>query len=109
MAPSTSVAVRLAVRLPPSSAVPVTLKVPMASSSRAVTFNVIALDALSWPSEAMMTRPISPVKFCGGVPENVCVNVLKDSQSGKGSPLARVALKVSKSPSTSMNMLAGMV
>ena len=90
--PSTSVALTLALTVPPSATVPLTLTVPVASSSTALTVSTNVSDTLALPSEAVTVRLTLPMKFSGGVPENVRVAALNDSHEGSALPLASVAL-----------------
>ena len=90
--PSTSVALTLALTVPPSATVPLTLTVPVAASSTALTVNTNVSDTFAVPSEAVTVRLTLPLKSCGGVPENVRVAAVNVSQLGSASPLASFAL-----------------
>ena len=92
MLPSTSVALTLAVKLPPSAAVPLMLALPVASSSTALTVSTNVSDTLALPSDAVTVRLTLPAKSCCGVPENVRVAALNDNQLGSASPLASFAV-----------------
>ena len=92
MLPSTSVALTLAVKLPPSAAVPLMLALPVASSSTALTVSTNVSDTLALPSDAVTVKLTLPAKSCGGVPENVRVAAVNVSHAGNGSLLPSVAV-----------------
>ena len=59
------------------------------------------------PSLAVTLNSSAPLKFSGGVPENVSVAELNVSQDGNGLPSASVAVRARVSPSASEKVPAG--
>ena len=57
-----------------------------------MTVSVNVSETLSEPSLAVTLRSTVPLKFRGGVPENVRVVESNASQDGSAVPLARVAV-----------------
>ena len=73
-----------------------------------MTASIVSTNSLATstrPSDTTISNLTSPLKFCGGVPDNVKEVLSKLSQLGKATPPSPRKLIVNSSPSTSLNKL----